>query len=67
MKMNTLDWLSWVLVLVGAQNWGFVGLAKLNLVEALLGTAPAMVNFIYMLVGLAGVYSLWKMMSMKKK
>ncbi len=65
-KMSSLDWLAWILVVVGALNWGFIGLADLNVVEAILGTAPSFVNFVYILVGLSGVYSLWKMTSMKK-
>ncbi len=58
-KMSTVDWLAWTLVVVGALYWGFVGLAKLNLVEAVLGGAPALVNLVYVLVGLSGLYQLW--------
>ena len=66
MKMSTMDWVAWVLVIVGALNWGFVGLANLNLVEALLGTAPQMVQFVYILIGLSGLYTLWKVKAAKK-
>jgi len=66
MKMSGLDWAAWVLVVVGALNWGFVGLADLNLVESLLGASPQMVQFAYILVGLAGLYSLWKVKAAKK-
>jgi len=60
MKMSGLDWTAWTLVVIGALNWGFVGIANLNLVEALLGTAPQMVQLVYILIGLSGLYSLWK-------
>ncbi len=63
-KMNSLMMLSWVLVTVGALNWGLVGLANINLVESLLGSWPALVQIVYILVGLSGVYSLWGMFMM---
>ena len=66
MKMNSLMMLSWVLVTVGALNWGLVGLANVNLVESLLGSMPAVVQIVYILVGLAGLYSVWGMFTMKK-
>ncbi len=64
MKMNNLQMLSWVLVTVGALNWGLVGLLNVNLVEALLGTWPALVQVVYIVVGLSGVYSVWGMFGM---
>lgn len=66
MKMDTLMMVSWVLVTVGALNWGLVGLANVDLVQMLFGTWPALVQIIYILVGLSGVYSLWGMFMMKK-
>ena len=63
-KMGSMMMLSWVLVTVGALNWGLVGLANVNLVEALLGSWPALVQIVYILVGLSGVYSLWGMFMM---
>ena len=63
-KMGGLMMLSWVLVTVGALNWGLVGLANINLVEALLGSWPALVSIVYILVGLSGVYSLCGMFMM---
>ncbi len=66
MKMSSMQMLSWVLITVGALNWGLVGLANINLVEALLGSWPAVVQIVYILVGLAGVYSLWGMFTMGK-
>ena len=56
MRMDSLQMLSWVLVTVGALNWGLVGLANINLVELLFGTWPALVQIVYILVGLSAVY-----------
>ena len=64
MKMNSLQMTSWMLITIGALNWGLVGLLNLNLVEALLGSWPALVSIVYIVIGLAAVYSLWGMFMM---
>ncbi len=64
-KMNTLDWLGWILVIVGALNWGFIGIANLNLVTALFGVTSSITQFVYILVGLGGLYSVWKILATK--
>ena len=55
--MKAVDVLALVLVIVGALNWGLVGLAKFNLVAALFGQS-ILASIVYALVGLAGVYQL---------
>ena len=42
-----------VLVIIGALNWGLIGLLEVNLVEQILGASIARV--IYILVGLSGL------------
>ena len=66
MKMKDIDWVAYVLSTVGALNWGLVGAFKLNLVETILGTSPSLVQLVYILVGLSGLYWLYKMTTMKK-
>lgn len=46
---------AWVLVLVGALNWGLVGIFEWNLVETLFGQWDALVRIVYALVGLSAV------------
>lgn len=58
-RFNTLDWIAIVLVIVGAINWGLVGLFGFNLVSALFGGVPALESIIYVLVGLAGLYMIY--------
>ncbi len=50
-------WLvAFVLVIVGALNWGLVGLAQFDLVAALFGGSAALVSrIVYSLVGFAGL------------
>lgn len=57
MKLNWLDIVALVLVIVGGLNWGLVGLFNgFNLVEQLFGTFTAGANIVYDLVGLAAIY-----------
>lgn len=65
MKMSSLDWVAWVLVVVGALNWGLVGVTNLNLVQTVLGTS-ALTQVVYLLVGLAGLYMVWMALGKKK-
>lgn len=46
---------AWALVLVGALNWGLIGVAKINLVMMLLGSWPMAERAVYVLVGLSAV------------
>lgn len=65
MKMSTIDWVAWILVVIGALNWGLLGAANINLVESLLGTG-SFTQVIYILVGIAGLYMVWMAVSKKK-
>jgi hypothetical protein len=61
MKCCLIHKISGVLVLVGAVNWGLVGLGALvsgsdwNLVHMLLGQWVTLEAIVYLLVGLSGV------------
>jgi len=50
---SNLDTLAHVLVLVGALNWGLVGLLGLNVVNMLLGSVPMAEKVVYILIGLS--------------
>ncbi len=43
------------LVIIGALNWGLIGLLQKDAVVMLLGSIPKAVRITYILVGLAGV------------
>ena len=53
--MKTAYWIALTLVIIGAVNWGLVGLFGFDLVAALFGPASALSRLVYSLVGLAGV------------
>jgi uncharacterized protein len=56
--LTSLDWVSLVLVAIGAINWGLVGLFQYDLIAAIFGQATAISRIIYVLVAVAGVYML---------
>lgn len=56
MKFNAVDWIAYVLVLVGALNWGLVGLFDFNLVETLFGDMTTLARIVYSLVGVSALY-----------
>jgi uncharacterized membrane protein YuzA (DUF378 family) len=55
LRDNAITWVSIILVVIGAINWGLVGLFDWNLVAALFG-AGVLARIIYVLVGAAGLY-----------
>jgi uncharacterized membrane protein YuzA (DUF378 family) len=57
-KPSALDLASWILCTVGALNWGIIGLTNYNVLIQL-GAGFAQVA--YIVIGLAGVFSLWHM------
>jgi len=58
MKKSVLDWVALVLVIIGAINWGLTGLGY-NLVNIILGSIPMLEKIVYILVGLAGLYTIY--------
>ena len=48
---------AYVLVLVGAINWGLVGLYKFDLVATLFGEMTRLTRIVYILVGLSAIFS----------
>ncbi|MFA7169370.1 MAG: DUF378 domain-containing protein [Candidatus Paceibacterota bacterium] len=51
-----VDWLALVLVLVGALNWGLVGILEFDLVATLFGDMTMLSRIIYALVGVSALY-----------
>jgi uncharacterized membrane protein YuzA (DUF378 family) len=51
--------LALVLVIIGALNWGLIGLFRYDLIAAIFGGQLATISrIIYLLVGIAGIYSI---------
>jgi hypothetical protein len=54
--LSGATWVSIVLAVIGAVNWGLVGLFDFNLVSTLFGPMSTLSRIIYVLVGLSGLY-----------
>ena len=54
--MKALHMATFILVIIGALNWGLVGLFGFNLVSAIFGAASGLESLVYILVGLSAVY-----------
>lgn len=55
--MNILKWVSYSLVLIGALNWGLVGMFNFDLVAFLFGDMTLITRIIYSLVGISSLIS----------
>lgn len=56
--MKTLQIIGLLLVIIGAINWGLVGLFDFNLVALIFGGADSMITkVVYILVGISGLLS----------
>ena len=58
-KNSALDYVALILVLIGALNWGLVGILDFNFVATLFGDMTVLSRIIYILVGLAGLYMIY--------
>lgn len=53
--MATLYKVTLVLVIIGAINWGLIGMFNVNLVSLAFGTDSLITNLVYSLVGISGL------------
>ena len=56
MRIGTGDLVSGGLAILGALNWGLIGLFGFNLVRALFGWSKPIERLVYATVGLAGAW-----------
>ncbi len=53
--MNVLKTIAYVLTIIGALNWGLVGIFGFNLVAAIFGDMTVLARIIYALVGMGAI------------
>ena len=53
-NMKVIDTIALVLVIIGAINWGLIGIFNFNLVDAIFGTMSVISRIIYTEVGIEG-------------
>ncbi len=57
-RFMAIDWIAFILLIVGGVNWLLIGLFEWNLVTALLGDMSVVIRVIYTLVGLSAIWML---------
>ena len=57
-KHSALDLVVVVLLILGAINWGLVGLMNMDLVANLLGAGSMLAKVVYSVIALAGLYAI---------
>ena len=64
MKMNALDKLAMLLLIIGGFNWGLVGWLDYNLVDKIFGVGSTLSRIVYAAVGVASLYCILSMIKM---
>lgn len=53
--MSTIQKIALVFTVIGAINWGLIGLFNFNLVSALFGVDSFLSRLVYIIVGISGI------------
>ena len=56
--METIQKIALVFTVIGAVNWGLIGLLDLNLVTTLFGIGTLLTNIVYIIVGITGLINI---------
>ncbi len=54
--MKTINYIALAIAIIGAVNWGLIGIFNFNLVSFLFGQMSWLSRIVYTLVGLSGLY-----------
>lgn len=58
-KLNTLDWIALILVIIGGINWGLVGIGGTGWDLVAMLSIGWLVKTVYILVGLSAIYTIF--------
>ena len=61
MNKSVISWIAWILVIIGAINWGLIGIFEWNLVDAIFGMGSIVSMIIYILVGVSGLWMIYEL------
>ena len=56
--MKIIDKIALILIIIGAINWGLIGIFKFNLVDTIFGPMSVISRIIYALVGISGIWGI---------
>lgn len=58
MKPNVVDWIAWVILVIGGLNWGLIGFFSYDVVENVFANLSGFARVVYAIVGIAAIYSI---------
>ena len=58
-KMATLEWIVYILVIIGALNYGIAGLFNYDILGMIFGGIPILMKIVAVLIGVAGLYLIY--------
>lgn len=56
--MKVIDTIALIIIIIGAINWGLIGIFNFNLVDTIFGTMSVISRIIYTLVGISGLWGI---------
>lgn len=56
--MKIIDTIALILIIIGAVNWGLIGLFQFNLVQFIFGDMTLLARLVYSLVGISGLWGI---------
>ena len=60
-RLGALDRAALILLVIGGLNWGLVGAFQVNLVTMLFGPSSTLSRIVYILVGVAAAYAIYRL------
>ncbi len=57
-KFNVLDWIAFIVMVIGGLVWGLIGFFDFNLVTTIFGDETVISRIIYAIIGIAALYLL---------
>lgn len=58
-KMSPLEWIVYILVIVGALDYGISGLFNFPVLGSIFGGVPILLTIVAILIGVAGLYLIY--------
>ncbi|RJP24771.1 MAG: DUF378 domain-containing protein [Candidatus Abyssobacteria bacterium SURF_5] len=66
--MKGVDFVSWLLLVIGGINWGLIGFFEFNLVAAIFGGEMLLISrIVYALVGLSALYEIFTLKLIRER
>ncbi len=58
-KYTALDVIAIIVVIIGALNWGVLGIINYNVIAAIIGDLNILTRIVYIIIGLCGLWVIY--------